>query len=177
MPLYYVTGISGAGKSTVFAELKKRGYHAHGVDEEGYGEWLNKTTGEVDSFPEDDSSLDLHDWFATHTWVINEEKVRRLAAHARENPEAVFLCGNANGDERVWNEFEKVFVLKVDDETVKSRVATRTNNHFGKHPRELKAIMEWHETMYDIYEGYGSVTIDATRSIEAVTQDILEQTK
>ncbi|HET9898538.1 MAG TPA: hypothetical protein VFQ44_26725 [Streptosporangiaceae bacterium] len=35
MSLYYVTGLSGTGKSAVLTELRARGYLARGVDEDG----------------------------------------------------------------------------------------------------------------------------------------------
>ena len=41
MSLIYITGISGSGKSTVLRELAKQGYEAHGVDEEGYADWID----------------------------------------------------------------------------------------------------------------------------------------
>jgi hypothetical protein len=41
VPLVYVTGISGAGKSAVCHELKRRGYEAHDTDEENNAVWVN----------------------------------------------------------------------------------------------------------------------------------------
>jgi hypothetical protein len=45
MPLCYVTGLSGTGKSAARAELRARGYRALGVDEDGYGDWISRVTG------------------------------------------------------------------------------------------------------------------------------------
>jgi hypothetical protein len=53
MALFYVTGLSGTGKSAVLSELRVRGYHARGVDEDGYADWINKVTGTPDGFPRD----------------------------------------------------------------------------------------------------------------------------
>jgi hypothetical protein len=38
MALFCVTGLSGTGKSAVLSELRVRGYHARGVDEDGYAD-------------------------------------------------------------------------------------------------------------------------------------------
>ena len=45
MALFYVTGLSGTGKSAVLRELLIRGYHARGVDEDGYADWLSLAAG------------------------------------------------------------------------------------------------------------------------------------
>jgi hypothetical protein len=58
MPLVYVTGISGAGKSAIRGELIGMGYPAFGTDEDGYGIWLDKTTGEPAEEP--DEPYDRH---------------------------------------------------------------------------------------------------------------------
>jgi uridine kinase len=42
MPLVYVTGISGSGKSAVLQELRQRAHKAVGVDEDGYARWLDR---------------------------------------------------------------------------------------------------------------------------------------
>lgn len=44
MPLIYITGVSGTGKSTVWAELKNRGIEAYDVDEDGLARWQNNKT-------------------------------------------------------------------------------------------------------------------------------------
>jgi hypothetical protein len=62
MPLVYVTGISGAGKSAIRGELIGMGYAAFGTDEDGYGIWLDKTTGEPAEEP--DEPYDRHEWFS-----------------------------------------------------------------------------------------------------------------
>ena len=68
MPLFYVTGLSGAGKSAVLTELRARGYRARGVDEDGYADWISKSTQAVDRFPRDERGVDFHAWYQTHDW-------------------------------------------------------------------------------------------------------------
>jgi hypothetical protein len=63
MALFYVTGLSGTGKSAVLSELRARGYHARGVDEDGYANWINRAAGTLDDFPRDAPDLDLHAWY------------------------------------------------------------------------------------------------------------------
>jgi hypothetical protein len=58
MGLFYVTGLSGTGKSAVLSELRGRGYHARGVDEDSYADWINRAAGTPDDFPRDAPDLD-----------------------------------------------------------------------------------------------------------------------
>ena len=48
MSLFYVTGISGTGKSQVLKELQARDYEAHGTDEHGFANWVNKSSREIE---------------------------------------------------------------------------------------------------------------------------------
>jgi nucleoside-diphosphate-sugar epimerase len=91
--LFYVTGLSGTGKSAVLAELRARGHEAPGVDEDGYARWIDRRTGSPHPFPHDDTDLDLHAWYAGHRWVLDVERIGALSAAA--DGRQVFLCGVA----------------------------------------------------------------------------------
>src|SRR5689334_20649114 len=99
--LIYITGLSGAGKSAVVRELGRRGHEAHGVDEEGYADWIDCASGLVAPYPHDDPDLDVHAWFATHHWVLAPDRVARLAELAAGRAEPVFLAGVADGEDAV----------------------------------------------------------------------------
>lgn len=47
MPLVWVTGNSGVGKSTVCTLLKSLGELAVDADWEGYNHWVDRTSGQV----------------------------------------------------------------------------------------------------------------------------------
>jgi hypothetical protein len=53
MPLVWVTGNSGAGKSAVCALLEERGELAVDADGEGYHQWVDRTSGQVVTDPPD----------------------------------------------------------------------------------------------------------------------------
>jgi dephospho-CoA kinase len=44
MALIYITGASGAGKSTVRTELQRRGYPAYDSDEDRLARWFSTAT-------------------------------------------------------------------------------------------------------------------------------------
>jgi hypothetical protein len=88
MPLVYVTGISASGKSAALRELRSRGFTAYGVDEDGYGRWLNRRSGAEDKFPHERQDLDMHQWFSEHEWVLDVEKIASLKDRSRPEQRA-----------------------------------------------------------------------------------------
>ena len=100
-------GPSGTGKSAVPDELRARGYQARGVDEDGYGDWIDRATGTPDDFPHDDPDLGFHAWYATHEWVLSAERIGALRREAAGLGAPMFLCGVAAGEDKVWHLFEQ----------------------------------------------------------------------
>jgi hypothetical protein len=172
MALVYVTGLSGTGKSAVLTELRARGYHARGVDEDGYGDWISLAAGTPDDFPRDDSNLDSHAWYREHAWVLSMRRIGVLSRAAARLDEPVFLCGVASGDGTVWHLFDKVLALVADVPTLKRRIAARANE-FGKAPEEIAAIARWHAGFEAAYRGFGAVVIDATQPLGDVVDEVL----
>lgn len=175
MPLVYLTGISGSGKSSVIRELQARGYEAHGVDEMGYADWVDRKTGEIIPFPEDESSVDIHEWYKKHSWVLSKDRISKLKQQADTNDTLIFLAGVADGEDKVWDYFDKVFVLNVDEATIRQRIANRTDNDFGKTPDEMAAILRWLEGYEERYRTYGAVIIDTTQPLDGVVDEILRR--
>lgn len=177
MPLIYINGISGAGKSSVMDELGKRDYETHGIDEEGYADWIDRQTKEIKPFPHDDPDLDIHGWFAKHHWVINEQRVRELHDKFQHSEKFVFLCGNAGNEEKVWDYFDKILTLTIDTDTILKRLQERTTNHFGKTPEEVQDVLRWHKEYDEKSKKYGALLIDATQALDDVVDEIIRRSK
>lgn len=158
-------------------ELEQRGFEAHGVDEEGYADWIDIETGERKTYEEDDPTLDLHDWFNHHHWVLSKERIEALKQESDREHKLVFLTGSAAGDGEVWHLFDKVIVLSVDAATIKHRIETRQDNEYGKVPEEMKIILDELEGYDDTYRGFGATIIDAKRPLEQVVDEIVALTK
>lgn len=170
MALAYITGISGAGKSTVRGELIKRGYEAYGTDEDGIAGFINNETGEMVDNPIDAPPRSI-EWRSNHTYKVSRQLIEKLALKAEGK--LIFLCGTAANDNEAWDLFSKIIALTADEQTLKHRITTRTTNNFGKLPHEMESILEWHRTSEEDYRRLGAVLIDSTRPVGVVVEEIL----
>lgn len=102
---YLISGLPGTGKTSVCEELRSRGFNAIDAD---------KTF----------SSQTMHGWM----WQDKE------LSEALNDPikDILFICGSASNRDKYIHRFAKVFILYVDNDTLKTRLTNRTNNDFGK---------------------------------------------
>ena len=168
MALFYVTGLSGSGKSAVLGELVARGYEARGVDEDEYADWVSRVTGAVEDF---DPGLDFHAWCRAHDWVLSPPRIGALREEARARP--VYLCGGGNGVRDVWHLFDKVVALIIDVPTLRQRIAADRPGRYGQAPEEMAALIGWHETYKANHRRLGALTVDATQPLTQVVDDVL----
>jgi len=171
MPLYYVTGVSGSGKSTVLAELKRRGFEAYGTDEDDLAGFYHLETGKKTS-PNLTAKERTEKWRKYHEWKVPTEKVEALRLNAHSKP--IFLCGVVANDADFWSKFAQVFCLYLPSEETKHRIENRTNNDFGKNAHELASILEWASYSKTQYKKLGAVLIDATLPVKKVTDEIID---
>ena len=171
MPLVYVTGISGAGKSAVCNELNRRGYEAHDTDQDENAVWVDRKTGEVTAVA-GAAERSRPGWLNDQEWRLVPSKVQALAGRAHDR--LVFLCGSTANEDEVWHLFSRVIYLAIDEQTLRVRLASRTSNDFGKAPEELEAILSWHQVGEADYLRFGAAVIDATLPLHDVVDKVLE---
>lgn len=175
MALFYVTGLSGTGKSAILNELRARGYCARGVDEDGYAEWITPATGRPDPFPHKDPGVDFHAWYAAHDWVLSARRISVLRRAAARLGKPVFLCGFADGADDVRHLFDKIAALVADEQTIRRRLVGRPDE-FGKTDEELADVLFWLPRFEEMFRGLGATVIDATRPLPDVVAEILSLT-
>lgn len=157
---YLIEGVSGAGKSAVCRELRRRGYAAVDGDNElayqGDPQTGEKTEGRNHKH---------------HIWDV--EKVKVLVANQAEG--VTFFCGGSRNFGKFVDLLDGVFVLEIDANTMNRRIderVARDPTDFGARPEERELIARAHQTREDLPNGQ---PIDATRPIEHVVDDILER--
>ena len=168
VPLVWVTGNSGVGKSTVCALLKSLGELAVDADWEGYNHWVDRASGQVVANPPDPVPAG---WLERFGWRISRAEVEALTA--RMHDRTAFLCGSAENEADVWDLFDLVACLVVDNETLRHRLLTRTGNAFGKHPEELAAALGCNDGTESTYRRLGATIIDGRRPPAEVADAIL----
>ena len=121
---YLVEGLSGAGKSSVYEELIRRGYKAISTDRA----WAHHA----------DSDTGLPGALIRYSMWDQQRAVSELQ---NPEPEVLFVCGSGRNRDRFLPYFTKVFNLRIDDETMRRRLRERTNNEFGKQPEEVELML------------------------------------
>jgi broad-specificity NMP kinase len=150
-----------------------QGYEAYATDEDGYASWFDNESGE--EYAQRTTAEERTPEFGQrYSWQVSLDKVRQLAADAAQRP--IFLCGAVANEVEVWDLFAVVIALDIDTETLKQRLATRTNNDFGKSSHELEQILTWHTDARAAYRRAGHIVVDATRPIDEVVREVLALT-
>jgi len=168
VPLVWVTGNAGAGKSTVCELLKSMGELAVDADWEGYNHWVDRTSGQVVVDPPDPVPAG---WLDRFGWRISRAAVEALAARVPGRP--AFLCGCVENEAEVWDLFDLVVCVVIDSDTLRHRLLTRTTNSFGKHPEELAAALDSNDGVESTYRHLGATIIDGSRPLSEVADAIL----
>lgn len=166
---YLIEGVSGTGKTSVATELQRRGYHViHGDRELAYRG--DPETGEpLDGSEHERFVLDVAFGHKHHLW--NADKVKSLVAD-RSHPIS-FFCGGSRNFHQFIDQFDGVFVLDVDLDTLKRRLISRPEDEFGGKPGEREVVVRLHASKEDIPKN--ATTIDATAPLASVVDEILSR--
>ena len=168
MSLIYITGPTGAGKTTVRNELCDRGYNVYDTDE-GINAHINSETGKESRYP--DPEHVTAKWLSQHRYSMSPDKIKQLAGSSQGK--LLFLCGAAYNDLELSNYFDKIVCLIVDKSTAQLRIETRITNNFGKAPSEMAAIMGWHDNVIAKYREAGARIVDTSHLSIGETTDLV----
>jgi dephospho-CoA kinase len=170
MALFYVTGTPGTGKSTIQKALTRMGYEAHDLDESRFGGPYNKATDRLAIMPPVDERTPQ--WFDAHEWRVSRSAVEALKENSKDK--TVFICGTATTENLIWDLFDKIFYLNINEATLRSRIANRQDNDFGKTEHELERILERYHEAQKKLKDLNVIEIDANGSVDSVTSAIYE---
>jgi shikimate kinase len=152
MPAVLLTGMSGTGKSTVLAELDRRGHRVVDTDDDRWSEDVAAADGGVERL-----------------W--REAEIAKLLADPSPSP--LFVSGCVANQGRFYSQFGAVVLLSVPEPVLLDRVASRTTNDFGKAEVERDRILrDLHEVEPLLRRGAGA-EIDTRRPVTEVA-DLLE---
>jgi gluconate kinase len=152
---YLVEGLSGAGKSSVYEELIRRGYRAISTDR-AWKYYADPDTRLRGGPPHHDNSL----------W----DPQRAVSELENPEPEVLFVCGSSGNRDRFLPYFTKIFNLRIDDDTMRRRLRERTNNEFGKQLAEAELMLELNRRDE---KPAGAIDVDATQPLNQVVDELL----
>lgn len=145
-----ITGMSGTGKSSLLHELAARGYRTVDTDYGGYFE----TVGDE------------------RLW--REEKVSALLASAPdERPGVLFVQGTTRNQVVFYPRFHHIVLLSAPAEVLIERLATRTNNPYGKDPAELAETLRYQQTVEPLLRASATLEVVTTVPVAQVADIVL----
>ncbi|MBP9701457.1 MAG: AAA family ATPase [Candidatus Pacebacteria bacterium] len=171
MKKIYITGVSGTGKTTIYEELKKRGFTAISLDEtDDLCCWASKKTKEK---VERQVELNI-EFTSTHDWICDIEYLKKLLAKETDK-DMVFVLGVASNQKEFLTMFDKVLVLQCKPETFLHRLTHRTNNEFGKDETVRSAVLGWYQEFESELLLRGAISIDTDKPLNEVVEEVLRQ--
>ena len=154
---YLISGLPGTGKTSICEALNLQGYTAIDADKT----FSFRGDPETGLPTPDPNQL---------TWLWDKIKIE-LVLNDQTN-DKIFICGSATNRDKFLDRFVQVFILRVDNNTLKHRLQNRTNNNFGKDPTILKRQITHNNGVVSYAQKMGFVLIDATKPIDDVINEI-----
>lgn len=139
--------MSGTGKSSITRELVARGYKAVDTDD-GWCE------------PQPDGR---------QRW--REDAVQALLA--TDDADVLFVAGCEENQRKFHSQFDQIVLLSAPVETLVERLATRTDNTYGKAPEELRRFLEDVRTVEPLLRQVADHEVLTTVSLAEVVATIL----
>jgi dephospho-CoA kinase len=145
-----LTGMSGTGKSSALAALKRRGFQVLDTDEPGWTEWSEEEGG----------------------YVWREERIAELLS--REDGPCLFVSGTVSNQGRFYSRFDAVVLLSAPAEVLLGRIASRANNPYGKTPEQRETILRDVAEVEPLLRRTCTHEIDATQPLPTIVEQLAE---
>jgi dephospho-CoA kinase len=142
--------MSGTGKSSALAELRRRGFEVVDTDHGGWTEWSEAEGG----------------------YVWDEGRIAELLA--RDEGRTLYLSGTVSNQGRFYPRFDAVVLLSAPAEVLLSRIATRTTNDYGKSGEERELVLRQLAEVEPLLRATCTHELDASQPLDAVVEQLIE---
>lgn len=146
-----ITGMSGAGKSSVIRSLAARGLRA--IDTDWNPEWEHVGAG-------------------SDEWVWREDRIRQLLGE--EEVDVLFVSACVSNQGKFYDRFDEVILLSAPESITVQRLANRADNPYGKRPEEIADVLRYKATIEPMLRRAASAEIDTSISLAEVVSKVLE---
>lgn len=171
MLVLLITGVTGAGKSSVARRLAERGHPAVSLDADPrLCAWTNGAGQRVEQPAEPDAG-----WLAAHRWTWDPNRLDEIIAEARaRDTDPQWLCGYAANALHLADRFDATFLLDIDHRIMTQRLRDRPpGNDFGRVGATLRAATTYYTEFVGPWREHGAITIDASQPLDTVVDDVL----
>jgi len=166
---YLITGRSGSGKTTIYNELRHRGYNTLDSDRTpGLAGWVDKSTHLPVHMDYTNPVIDRD----RYAWDWNKNVLETLLNESKN----LLLCGSAHNQLELHPLFDAVFVLTLTPEEQRRRILVRTEHDYGKHPIMQEKILAEQKEFVQAALETGAMPIDTMRPIHEIVEDIIRRT-
>jgi AAA domain len=141
--------MSGTGKSSALAELRRRGFEVVDTDHGGWTEWSETEGG----------------------YVWDEGRIAELLG--REEGPTLYVSGTVSNQERFYPRFDAVVLLSAPAQVLLSRIATRTTNDYGKTSRDRDLILHHLAGVEPLLRATCTHELDASQPLDAVVEQLI----
>ncbi len=146
-----MTGMSGVGKSTVLAELARRGHPVVDTDDDGWSEEV--------------PIAEPPGW--EQRW--REDRLAALLAEPTEGP--LFVSGTASNQGRFYDHFAAVMVLTAPIEVLVHRLMSRPKS-YGRSPADRARVAHEVVTVEPLLRASATAVIDTRRPVAEVADEL-----
>jgi hypothetical protein len=172
MSVVIVTGMSGAGKSTIAVELARRGLTAIDSDCDPslcrYVDFSGAVVAEPDA-------PDLA-WLARHSWDWDPARLDELILAAA--PVTLYVCGGADNQLELADRFTHFILLEIDEQTMLARIDDPDrDNDWGRVGETREYLRRRLPGYQEELRAFGAIQVDATQPIDRVADAILTHTR
>lgn len=151
--------MSGTGKSTVISELAARGYQAVDTDDGGLSEMVSVPIDEP-------TGLD-----PGQDWVWREDRIQALLS--ADDADVLFLGGCSPNQGTFYPQLDRIVLLTAPAQVIVERLATRTNNPYGKRAEEVARVLALLETVEPILRRGAHHVVDTSVPLDQVVETVL----
>ena len=167
-----IAGCSAAGKSTVAAELARRGLVSIDADDDPQLARFVDQDGAV--VAEEPTAPDLA-WLDRHGWAWDPARLDELIEATA--PSTLYVCGGADNQHELAGRFTQVFLLEIDEPTMLARLEARRDRHdWGRIGDTREYLRRKLPSLQHSLRASGAIAIDARQPLNQVVDAILIKT-